>query len=91
VQARVVSPAQLGEIWEQGRAAATRRNMKVRSFEFLLQVGALRDVRAELNKLRGTLFFKVVEDLHLHLYNKGDYRSETPFCFSLDKALCCLV
>jgi exocyst complex component 4 len=55
--------------------------MKVRSFEFLLQVGALRDVRAELNKLRGALFFKVVEDLHLHLYNKGDYRSELLFVF----------
>ncbi|KAI5072276.1 hypothetical protein GOP47_0012382 [Adiantum capillus-veneris] len=36
-------------------------------------VGALQDVRSDLSKLRGTLFFKVVDDLHLHLYNKGDY------------------
>jgi exocyst complex component 4 len=38
------------------------------------QVGALQDVRSELSKLRGVLFHKVVEDLHLHLYNKGEYR-----------------
>jgi hypothetical protein len=31
-------------------------------------------VRADLSKLRGVLFHKVVEDLHLHLYNKGEYR-----------------
>ncbi|MCO5586381.1 hypothetical protein L7F22_040321 [Adiantum nelumboides] len=36
-------------------------------------VGALQDVRSDLSKLRGTLFFKVVDDLHSHLYNKGDY------------------
>lgn len=40
----------------------------------MFQVGALQDVRAELAKLRGVLFNKVVEDLHLHLYNRGDYR-----------------
>ena len=38
------------------------------------QVGALQDVKSELTKLRGILFYKVVEDLHAHLYNKGDYR-----------------
>ena len=31
-------------------------------------------MRSELSKLRGVLFHKVVEDLHLHLYNKGEYR-----------------
>lgn len=36
-------------------------------------VGALQDVRSDLTKLRGTLFFKVVDDLHLHLYSKGEY------------------
>lgn len=36
-------------------------------------VGALQDVRSDLSKLRGTLFFKVVDELHLHLYNKGEY------------------
>lgn len=40
-------------------------------------VGALQDVRSELSKLRGTLFFKVVEDLHSHLYNKGEYSSSS--------------
>lgn len=38
-------------------------------------VGALQDVRSELSKLRGVLFYKVVEDLHNHLYNKGEYSS----------------
>lgn len=38
------------------------------------QVGALQDVRSELTKLRGSLFYKVLEDLHAHLYNKGEYR-----------------
>lgn len=38
------------------------------------QVGALQDVRSELTKLRGVLFYKVLEDLHAHLYNKGEYR-----------------
>ncbi|XP_024372095.1 exocyst complex component SEC8 isoform X2 [Physcomitrium patens] len=41
--------------------------------EGIQTVGALQDVRAELTKLRGVLFSKVVEDLHLHLYNRGDY------------------
>ncbi|KAJ8627792.1 hypothetical protein MRB53_021099 [Persea americana] len=41
--------------------------------EGLQAVGALQDVRSELTKLRGVLFFKVVEDLHSHLYNKGEY------------------
>jgi exocyst complex component 4 len=42
--------------------------------EGIQSVGALQDVRADLSKLRGVLFHKVVEDLHLHLYNKGEYR-----------------
>ncbi|CAL5343330.1 unnamed protein product [Camellia sinensis] len=41
--------------------------------EGLQTVGALQDVRSELAKLRGVLFYKVLEDLHDHLYNKGDY------------------
>ncbi|GAB2293068.1 exocyst subunit [Dionaea muscipula] len=43
--------------------------------EGLQTVGALQDVRSELTKLRGTLFYKILEDLHAHLYNKGDYSS----------------
>nr|KYP53053.1 putative exocyst complex component 4 [Cajanus cajan] len=39
----------------------------------LQNVGALQDVRSDLTKLRGVLFFKVLEDLHAHLYNKGEY------------------
>ncbi|XP_061369777.1 exocyst complex component SEC8-like, partial [Gastrolobium bilobum] len=39
----------------------------------LQTVGALQDVRSELTKLRGVLFYKVLEDLHAHLYNKGEY------------------
>ncbi|PHU14014.1 hypothetical protein BC332_15219 [Capsicum chinense] len=33
------------------------------------------DVRSELSKLRRVLFYKVLEDLHAHLYNKGEYSS----------------
>ncbi|KAF9625141.1 hypothetical protein IFM89_019355 [Coptis chinensis] len=42
--------------------------------EGLQAVGALQDVRSELTKLRGILFYKVLEDLHSHLYNRGEYR-----------------
>ncbi|KDP32586.1 hypothetical protein JCGZ_13136 [Jatropha curcas] len=43
--------------------------------EGLQTVGALQDVRSELTKLRGVLFYKILEDLHAHLYNKGEYSS----------------
>ncbi|XP_021755165.1 exocyst complex component SEC8-like [Chenopodium quinoa] len=43
--------------------------------EGLQTVGALQDVKSELTKLRGVLFYKILEDLHAHLYNKGDYSS----------------
>lgn len=43
--------------------------------EGLQVVGSLQDVRSELTKLRGMLFYKVLEDLHSHLYNKGEYSS----------------
>eukprot|EP00850_Spirogloea_muscicola_P018757 SM000175S03304 [mRNA] locus=s175:78774:86947:- [translate_table: standard] len=36
-------------------------------------LGALRDVQHDLSKLRSQLFFKVLEDLQLHLYIKGEY------------------
>ncbi|KAJ0077066.1 hypothetical protein Patl1_35524 [Pistacia atlantica] len=37
-------------------------------------VGALQDVRSNLTELR-VLFYKVLEDLDAHLYNKGEYSS----------------
>ncbi|XP_020701000.1 exocyst complex component SEC8 isoform X2 [Dendrobium catenatum] len=43
--------------------------------EGVAKVGALQDVRSELIKLRGVLFYKVLEDLNSHLYNKGEYSS----------------
>ncbi|KAM0954430.1 putative Sec8 exocyst complex component specific domain, exocyst complex component Sec8/EXOC4 [Dioscorea sansibarensis] len=43
--------------------------------EGLQVVGALQDVRSELTKLRGVLFYRVLDDLHNHLYNKGEYSS----------------
>ncbi|CAA7059975.1 unnamed protein product [Microthlaspi erraticum] len=43
--------------------------------EGLQTVGALQDVRSELTKLRGALFFKILDDLHAHLYNRGEYSS----------------
>ncbi|XP_058072108.1 exocyst complex component SEC8 [Magnolia sinica] len=45
--------------------------------EGLQAVGALQDVKSELTKLRGVLFYKILEDLHSHLYNKGEYSSAT--------------
>ncbi|KAL5710016.1 exocyst subunit [Ranunculus cassubicifolius] len=52
--------------------------------EGLQAVGALQDVRSELTKLRGVLFFKVVEDLHSHLYNRGDYSSASTSIDEMD-------
>lgn len=52
--------------------------------EGLQTVGALQDVRSELNKLRGVLFYKVLEDLHAHLYNKGDYSSASSSVLDMD-------
>ncbi|XP_039042022.1 exocyst complex component SEC8-like [Hibiscus syriacus] len=43
--------------------------------EGLQMVGALQDVRSELSKLRSVLFYRVLEDLHAHLYNTGEYSS----------------
>ncbi|KAJ0979864.1 hypothetical protein J5N97_015338 [Dioscorea zingiberensis] len=43
--------------------------------EGLQVVGALQDIRSELTKLRGVLFYRVLDDLHNHLYNKGEYSS----------------
>lgn len=45
--------------------------------EGLQVVGALQDIRSELAKLRGVLFYKILEDLHSHLYNKGEYSSSS--------------
>ncbi|KAA3481617.1 exocyst complex component SEC8-like [Gossypium australe] len=39
------------------------------------EVGALQDIRSDLSKLQGILFFKILEDLHAHLYNKGEFSS----------------
>jgi hypothetical protein len=52
------------------------------------QVGALQDVRSELSKLRGVLFYKILEDLHSHLYNKGEYRYLFFHSYLLLKKLC---
>ncbi|XP_047075512.1 exocyst complex component SEC8 isoform X2 [Lolium rigidum] len=41
--------------------------------EGLQAVGALQEVRSDLTKLRGALFYKILEDLHCHLYNSGEY------------------
>ncbi|XP_040999810.1 exocyst complex component SEC8-like isoform X2 [Juglans microcarpa x Juglans regia] len=52
--------------------------------EGLQTVGALQDVRSELTKLRGVLFYKVLEDLHVHLYNKGEYSSAASSIYERD-------
>ncbi|KAL8241160.1 hypothetical protein R6Q59_014515 [Mikania micrantha] len=55
--------------------------------EGLQTVGALQDVRSELAKLRGVLFYKVLEALHAHLYNAGEYSSATPSMNEKDDAI----
>ncbi|XP_022890078.1 exocyst complex component SEC8-like isoform X1 [Olea europaea var. sylvestris] len=55
--------------------------------EGLQTVGALQDVRSELTKLRGVLFYKVLEDLHSHLYNKGEYSSVVSSINEIDEAM----
>ncbi|KAJ4965278.1 hypothetical protein NE237_017127 [Protea cynaroides] len=55
--------------------------------EGLQAVGALQDVRSELTKLRGVLFYKVLEDLHSHLYNMGEYSSATTSIYQKDEDL----
>lgn len=55
--------------------------------EGLQTVGALQDVRSELTKLRGVLFYKVLEALHAHLYNTGEYSSATPSMNDKDDAI----
>ncbi|KAG2318091.1 hypothetical protein Bca52824_021213 [Brassica carinata] len=47
-------------------------------------VGALQDVRSELTKLRGALFFKILDDLHAHLYNRGEYSSVASSIYERD-------
>lgn len=50
-------------------------------------------MRSELTKLRGVIFYKVLEDLHAHLYNKGDYRYLISSCssfFSLTSSFTCV-
>ncbi|CAA7402096.1 unnamed protein product [Spirodela intermedia] len=55
--------------------------------EGLQAVGAMQDVRSELTKLRGVLFYKVLDDLHSHLYNKGEYSSANLRLSDGDEAL----
>ncbi|ESQ49029.1 hypothetical protein EUTSA_v10019960mg [Eutrema salsugineum] len=52
--------------------------------EGLQTVGALQDVRSELTKLRGALFFKILDDLHVHLYNRGEYSSVASSIYEKD-------
>ncbi|XP_031492110.1 exocyst complex component SEC8 isoform X2 [Nymphaea colorata] len=55
--------------------------------EGLQGVGALQDVRSELTKLRGVLFFKVLEELHNHIYNKGKYNSSSNHMQEMDEEI----
>ncbi|GER25341.1 exocyst complex component Sec8 family protein [Striga asiatica] len=55
--------------------------------EGLQTVGALQDVRSELTKLRGVIFYKVLEDLHAHLYNKGECSSVVSGIYENDDAI----
>lgn len=55
--------------------------------EGLQTVGALQDVRSDLTKLKGVLFYKVLDDLHDHLYNKGQYSSALSNIDEMDDTL----
>ncbi|KAJ0244226.1 Exocyst complex component SEC8 [Hirschfeldia incana] len=52
--------------------------------EGLQTVGALQDVRSELAKLRGALFYKILDDLDAHLYNRGEYSSVASSIYERD-------
>ncbi|KAL0716959.1 hypothetical protein Bca4012_066281 [Brassica carinata] len=52
--------------------------------EGLQTVGALQDVRSELSKLRGSLFCKILDELHAHLYNRGEYSSVASSIYERD-------
>ncbi|KAJ4885884.1 Exocyst complex component SEC8 [Raphanus sativus] len=52
--------------------------------EGLQTVGALQDVRSELTKLRGALFYKILDDMHAHLYNRGEYSSVASSIYERD-------
>ncbi|XP_020274192.1 exocyst complex component SEC8 isoform X2 [Asparagus officinalis] len=72
-------PARIEKLIEDGQLYAAvqlhAQSTLVLEREGLQVVGALQDVRSELTKLRGVLFYRVLEDLHSHLYNKGVYSS----------------
>lgn len=53
----------------------------------LQTVGALQDVRSELTKLRGVLFYKILEDLHAHLYNRGEYSAAGSYMLENDNEI----
>ncbi|WOH02455.1 hypothetical protein DCAR_0521844 [Daucus carota subsp. sativus] len=55
--------------------------------EGLQMVGALQDVRSELTKMRGIIFYKVLEDMHAHLYNKGELSSAAASLHDTDDAV----
>ncbi|KAK3015768.1 hypothetical protein RJ639_007496 [Escallonia herrerae] len=55
--------------------------------EGLQTVGALQDIRSELTKSRGILFYRVLEDLHAHLYNKGAHSSGASSIHDMDDAV----
>ncbi|KAL8145847.1 hypothetical protein AgCh_003846 [Apium graveolens] len=55
--------------------------------EGLQMVGALQDVRSELTKMRGIIFYKVLEDMHAHLYNKGEFSSAAASIHDTDDAV----
>lgn len=55
--------------------------------EGLQMVGALQDVRSELTKMRGVIFYKVLEDMHAHLYNKGEFSSAAASIHDIDDAV----
>ncbi|RRT72224.1 hypothetical protein B296_00014473 [Ensete ventricosum] len=57
----------------QSMLVLEREGLQVVGYKLHFFVGALQDVRSELAKLRGTLFYKVLEELHSHIYNKGEY------------------
>ncbi|KAE8713890.1 Exocyst complex component SEC8 [Hibiscus syriacus] len=72
-------PARIGKLISDNQFYAAAQSLVQSTLmlerEGLQMVGALQDVRSELSKLRSVLFYKVLEDLHAHLYNKGEYSS----------------
>ncbi|GJP40093.1 hypothetical protein CLOM_g24381 [Closterium sp. NIES-68] len=70
-------PARIEQLVAEGQLYAAvqihLQSISTLDREGISQIGALRDIRNELANTKLLLFNRVIEELHAHLYNKGQY------------------